>query len=57
MLEIDSLPFIEKIPKSKHQISNKFQIRNINDRNEGSDLQMFGIWIFGHWILFVICDL
>jgi len=54
-----------KIPKYKHQITNKFQISISNDRNQGlvnSDSNsnrefLFGISNFGHCDLFDICDL
>jgi hypothetical protein len=40
-----------EISSSKHQITNKSQIPILNDQNR------FGIWNFGHWDLFEICDL
>ena len=40
-----------KIPNSKHQIPMKSQIPIFNDKKR------FGILNFGHWDLFVICDL
>ena len=53
----------DEIPKSKHhlilklgQINPKFEI-TMTETNCSESHLLFEIWIFGHWILFVICDL
>jgi len=42
-----------KIPNYKHQITNKFQFRNLNDQNRLG----FRILVIGICLSFVICDL
>jgi len=46
------MTLVLKIPKYKHQITNKYQISISNDQN-----QTFGILNFGHCDLFDIWDL
>jgi hypothetical protein len=41
-------------PNYKKQIISKFKISMTETNRSNSQ---FGTWIFGHWILFVICDL